>query len=121
MVPGRSFSVGCSADVGVGEMNNNKKRRHMSALALALLCGPGLVASAAVGIQQESEEPPQTPEPPPPSLNRFTEWAIEHEGLRENYLRIDPIGPYPVDMIPPRARRRSKRGQRNAGRKGWMR
>ena len=97
-------------------MNNNKKRRHMSALALALLTSPVLVAGSAE-VQQKPAQP-DPPEPAPPALPQ-PEWE---EPVR-NCSVLFPIEPYqvPMAMDPPRARRRSKRGQRSAGRKGWMR
>jgi hypothetical protein len=91
-------------------------RSHISALALAFLTSPVLVAGSAE--VQEKPAHPDPPEPAPPALPQ-----PEREAPMRNCSVLFPIEPYPVPMAmdPPRPRRRSKRGQRSAGRKWWMR
>lgn len=103
-------------------MNNKNMRRHMSALALALLACPILTAGSAMEVEEpaQPERQPTPARPEPKTPGQQPDWAAPIRGCAAS-VSVEPYEPPKMAYDPPRARRRSKRGQRNAGRKGWMR
>ena len=97
-------------------------RRHMSALALALLSFPIWTAGSAMEMEEpaQPESPPTPARPEPKTAGQLPDWAAPIRGAAA-FFSVEPYEPPKMAYDPPRARRRSKRGQRSAGRKGWMR
>lgn len=101
--------------------SKNNIRRHMSALALALLACPILTAGSAMEVEEPAQpESPPTPARPEPKTGQIPDWAAPIRGAAA-FVSVEPYEPPKMAYDPPRARRRSKRGQRSAVRKGWMR
>lgn len=101
--------------------------RHMSSsLVLALIASPVLVAGSAEVQQKPAQtDPPDPPDAAPPALPKPQgEWPLRSyfsDPLLSIAVPVRNYSSEPFSFCEPYPRKRSKRGQRSAGRKGWMR